>query len=372
MINPTTPILSNPEEYLRYRENERVNFCVIDPTVDNRWDNFVAGQEDGSIFHTAAWARTIREAYGYDPRYYVLEDNNGMLKAGMPLYQIKSALTGNRLVCLPFSDICLPLGEEADIGLLIERAKQDIEDGAASYLEIRGLPGSISPAQLGLESHDYHLLYVLDLETDTNAVQKRFHNSIRRGIRQAEKRGVVVRMTDDESDLKRFYKLHISTRKKLGVLPQPGSFFKALYRNVISKGLGFTGLAEADGRVIAGIVFLQYGDTVYYKFNASDERYLQKRPNHLVTWEGINYACAQKYRYFDFGRCSPDEEGLRTYKTRWGAGEIKLPYFYFPRVKGITSVAENSTRYKIMRLFSHLAPQCVFEAAGSLLYRHFG
>ena len=48
---------------------------VIDPTVDNRWDNFVAGQPNSTIFHTTAWARTIIEAYSYSPRYYVLEDD---------------------------------------------------------------------------------------------------------------------------------------------------------------------------------------------------------------------------------------------------------------------------------------------------------
>lgn len=349
-----------------------MNISIVDPTIDNRWDSFVAREINSTIFHTAAWARTIREAYSYSPRYYVFEDSAGQFSSAMPIYQVHSALTGNRLVCLPFSDSCSPLGNDAEITLLLNQVKKEIQAGKASYLEIRGWPGGLPASYLGLEIRDYHLLYVIDLGKDVSSLNKKLHDSVRRGIRQAEKRGVVVRMTQDESDLNLFYKLHVITRKKLGVLPQPRAFFKALYHHVISQNLGFTGLAESEGKVIAGVVFLHYKDTLYYKFNASDENYLQKRPNHLVTWEAIKYACAHNFRYFDLGRCSPEEEGLRTYKTRWGAKEINLPYYYFPGVKGITAVSESSARYRVMRLFSYLAPQFAFEAAGALLYRHLG
>ena len=160
------------------------------------------------------------------------------------------------------------------------------------------------------------------------------------------------------------------TRKKLGVLPQPYSFFKALFRHVISQHLGFLLMAEWEGKVIAGVLFLTYKDTIYYKFNASDKNYLQKRPNHLVIWEAMRYACANDYKHFDLGRCSPEEEGLRTFKSRWGAKEVNLPYYYYPEVKGFTTVPENSPRYRAMRLFSRVVPPFAFRVAGSLLYKH--
>jgi serine/alanine adding enzyme len=349
-----------------------VKINTVDPTTDTRWDEFVASQKNGAVFHTAAWARVIKEAYGYSSRYYVIEDENGQICAAIPFFQVKSLFTGNRLVSLPFSDFCCPLGNDNEVIMLLNHAKNELGNGAGSYLEIRGWPEGPSPARLGLHRRDYHLLYVLGLEPDTEKLNEKFHDSVRRGIRQAEKRGVTVRITHDEADLDLFYRLHLVTRKKLGVLPQPHSFFKALYRNVISQKLGSTGLAESEGKIIAGVVFLNYKDTVYYKFNASDEEYLQKRPNHLVTWEAIKSACAQNYKYFDFGRCSPEEEGLRTFKTRWGAKEITLPYYYYPKVQGISSVSENSLRYRAMRLFSRLTPLSAFESAGSFFYRHLG
>ena len=344
---------------------------IIDPTTDSRWDRFIANQAQSTIFHTSAWASVIRETYGFLPRYYILENEAGQFSAAIPLYIVRSKLTGNRLVCLPFSDFCCPLGNNtADITLLLNSATRDIESGIASYFEVRGWQDGVIPAQINMIKRDYHLWHQLNLEPGINALKQGFHHSVRRGISQAEKRGVKVRMTRTETDLEHFYRLNIATRKKLGVLPQPRAFFKALFQHVISQNLGFIGLAEWQGKIIAGVVFLNHQDTIYYKFNASDENHLQKRPNHLIIWEAIRYACANGYKYLDFGRCALEEEGLRTFKRRWGATEINAPYYYYPEVKGFATVPENSLRYQAMKAFSRIMPKFVFKMAGSLLYKH--
>jgi CelD/BcsL family acetyltransferase involved in cellulose biosynthesis len=350
-----------------------VKIGIIDPTTDNRWDRFVASQEHSTVFHTSAWAKVIQEAYSYLPRYYVAENGAGQFTAAIPFFHIQSQLTGKRLVCLPFSDACWPLGEEqTEIVLLFSAAKREIEAQQASRLEIRGWQHSVPPAELGLVTRHYHSSYVLDLEPDPERLANRLHHSVRRGIHQAQKRGVAIRWATSEEYLKEFYRLNVVTRKKLGVLPQPYAFFKAIFRHIIPQKLGFLMIAEWEGKIIAGVLFLTQKDTVYYKFNASDENYRQKRPNHLLIWEAIRYACTEGYNYLDFGRCSPEEEGLRTFKRRWAAKEIELPYYYYPSVKGITTDTENSLRYRMMRLISHAMPEFAFRAAGSLLYKHFG
>lgn len=295
------------------------------------------------------------------------------MTAAIPFYRIDSWLTGKRLVCLPFSDSCYPLGEEeADIKLLVNSAKKEVEQRGASHLEIRGWQHGLPPLELGLLARHYHSSYVLDLEADPEKVDKRFHHSVRRGIQQAKKRGVVVRVAKSEDDLKEFYRLNVATRQKLGVLPQPYAFFKAIFRHVILQRLGLLFIAEWERKVIGGVLFLTHKDTIYYKFNASIENYLHKRPNHLLIWEAIRYACTEGYNYFDFGRCSAEEEGLRTFKERWAAKEIDLPYYYYPAVKGVTTTPENSLKYRTMQVVSHTMPRFVFRAVGSLLYKHLG
>jgi len=348
-----------------------VKVKTVDPLSDKRWDEYIYNHPYGTIFHTSVWARTIIESYGYLSRYYIIEDEAGQIRAAMPLYLVKSRLTGNRLVCLPFSDHCFPLVDNGiDIALLINSIKKEIKEGIASYLELKGWQNGINVDRFDLVKRDYNLLYIINLGSSIDEFKKKLHHSVKRGIHQAEQRNVTVRMSYDETDLNQFYKLHVKTRKKLGVLPQPYHFFKVLFRHIIAQNLGFISLAESEGKVIAGVIFLTYKDTIYYKFNASDERYLQKRPNHLITWKSIQYAYANNYQYFDYGRCTLEEEGLRVYKSRWGAMEINLPYYYYPEVKGFTIVPESSLRYRTMNFISHVMPDSVFKMAGSLLYKH--
>ncbi len=345
---------------------------IIDPTADKRWDEFVSNQVNSTIFHTSAWARVIKETYSYLPQYHIAEDQSGKLIAAIPFYLIDSRLTGRRLVSLPFSDYCWPLGEDTAVTELTGAVKKEVTGKAASFLEIRGWQNGGPADQLYLKARHYNLYYLLQLEKDTENLSRRMHHSVRRGIKQAEKRGVSVRLTRNMEDVERFHRLHVTTRKKLGIIPQPYAFFKSVYNHLISRNLGFTVMADCEGKTVAGVVFLAYKDTLYYKFNASDENYLTRRPNHLVTWEAVRYACENGFNYMDFGRCAPEEAGLRVYKQRWGAKEIDLPYYYYPEVKGITAVPENSARHRAMRLFSHIVPEFVFKTAGSLLYKHLG
>jgi lipid II:glycine glycyltransferase (peptidoglycan interpeptide bridge formation enzyme) len=256
--------------------------------------------------------------------------------------------------------------------LLLDHVKKEIDAGIASFMELKGWNNNNDLAHLGMVPWNYNLDYILDLNPGPEELNSEFHDNVRRGIRQAEKRGVTSRISSTVEDLDIFYNLHVITRKKLGVIPQPHAFFENLYRYLISQNLGFVVLAECEGKNVAGIVFLTHKDTIYYKFNASDEEYLNRRPNHLITWEAIRYACANRYKFLDFGRCTPEEAGLRTYKARWGAKEINLPYYYYPEVRGVTSIPEGTASYKAMGLFSRIAPRWLFEKAGSVLYKHLG
>src|SRR5689334_16716732 len=81
---------------------------VIDPLCDRSWDSLIASHPDCTFFHSTAWARTVCKAYGHRAIYccYKLGEK---IVALIPVIELKSALTGCRGVCLPFSDYCAPL-----------------------------------------------------------------------------------------------------------------------------------------------------------------------------------------------------------------------------------------------------------------------
>lgn len=62
---------------------------IIDAPKDRRWDNFVSGYKFSTIYHHSTWKETIERTYGYISLYFVVEGNNGKLKAGIPFFLIK-------------------------------------------------------------------------------------------------------------------------------------------------------------------------------------------------------------------------------------------------------------------------------------------
>ena len=81
---------------------------IINPVQNPGWDLVVALHRDAGCFHTSAWAKVLHKTYNHQP-FYLQFSRGRRLAALVPLMEVRSALTGRRGVCLPFSDVCEPL-----------------------------------------------------------------------------------------------------------------------------------------------------------------------------------------------------------------------------------------------------------------------
>ena len=153
-------------------------------------------------------------------------------------------------------------------------------------MELRGeVEASTTPMFVRTNYYKRHVLAAYtNPENLLKIIDKR---TIQYSIRKARKSGVTVREDNTEQGMKEFYRLNVLTRRKHGVPSQPMRFFTNLWKNLIICGKGFLLLAEHQGVVVAGSLYLSHRDTVYYKFNASDPDCLTSiTPNHLITWHG--------------------------------------------------------------------------------------
>jgi CelD/BcsL family acetyltransferase involved in cellulose biosynthesis len=317
---------------------------VIDPVADPRWLELVRRAPGATIFHHPAWLRLLRDTYRYEMSACVVGD------AGLPI----AAVTGRRLVALPFSDLCPPLGETPELA----RALEAFRDGRP--LELRGGFPDATPG----ERFHHH---VLALEPDVEAVVRRFARSqALRGVRRARREGLTCERRIDEAALRSFYALHMRTRRRLGVPTQPRRFILALER-LFADGLGFVLLVRAGERPVAGAVFLTFGGVLTYKYGASDERFLGSRPNNLLFMEAIRWGCEHGMRTLDFGRTHWGQEGLRAFKLAWGAEERELRYRHLGAVSGHHPQLERLLGGAIRR-----SPPLAGRVIGEVLYRHAG
>jgi CelD/BcsL family acetyltransferase involved in cellulose biosynthesis len=175
-------------------------------------------------------------------------------------------------------------------------------------------------------------------------------------------------VTNAAADLPVFYGLHLRTRRRLGVPVQPRRFLAALWRRLVEPGLGCAVLAEepGGGAVAAGLFLAPSAATAVLKFSASEPAVWHLKPNHLVTWGAIEWACARGCAALDFGRSELHHAGLRRYKASWGADEVPLVHTCLGH-SGAALAGPGRLRGAMAAVIRR-SPPVVCRALGELLY----
>jgi lipid II:glycine glycyltransferase (peptidoglycan interpeptide bridge formation enzyme) len=282
--------------------------------------------------------------------------------------EVKSILTGQRGVSLPFTDYCEPIVTQnirfQDVfNCLIEYGKQ----AGWKYVEIRGNEDSLQ----NLPPSSYYYGHILNLSQNEEQIFFNFRSSTKRNIKKAIREGVKVNIDNSLESIREFYHLNCITRKDHGLPPQPYCFFKNIYDHVVSKNHGFVALASYMGKAIAGAVYFHFGTKAIYKYGASDDRYQHLRANNLVMWEAIKWYCQNGYHSICFGRTEPGNTGLRQFKTGWGAEEKIIRYYKYNLKK---SVFMNGGSHELglhNKVFNKM-PIPLLKVVGNLFYKHVG
>jgi serine/alanine adding enzyme len=354
-----------------------ISVQIIDPSKDSRWDKFVEDNPLGWICHLSSWKKFLEISFKHIRGYFLalVDNKSGCIRAGLPIYEVKSWLTGNRLVSAPFATLFGPLAAADDqIKLLLEKSIQLSKELKSSYIEIRALhadpifKNSDFAASLGFKHH------YLELDRSLDDVWKGFHRqSIRHKISKALKNNINVRIAESEADLKKFYKLHLGTRKRLSLPLHPYKFFNSMWQNFQPSGQFCLLLALKKNIPIAGMIFFIYKKRASAEYLATDNSFLNFNPNHLLYWEAIKMAHKKACSIFDFGRTSILNTGLIAFKEKWGTKVLDLPTFYYPpEVSRNHELNESSLKYKAIRMICGNTPKSFQKILGDIIYRHVG
>jgi hypothetical protein len=349
---------------------------TIDPSQDERWDAFVEAHPYGWICHTSAWKEVLEDSYKHiKPKYLVLTDQkNGNIRAALPLCQVKSRITGNRLISLPFATLCDPLiDSEDEFKALFDVSIGLKDDLGCRYIEVRAFKSadSIGDSRLCLVRNYKH--HSLALDREPQELMKRFHRTcIRQRIQRAEKSKLKVHEGESETDLKEFYRIYLKTRRRLRLPPQPYRFISSLWQKLYPLGFLTLLLAQHDGRAIGGIILFKYKERVSAEYAAMDDDFFNLSPNHLLFWIAIKKAQEEGYRVFDFGRTDPNNQGLMDFKSRWGTKTIDLIQAFSPISAAQQIGAHGAVSQKILGALCEKAPDLGYRAIGNFCYRHMG
>lgn len=340
---------------------------TLDPLVDPRWEEFIARHDRAGVFHSTKWLEAVRLTYGYTPIVYTTSPPSSPLSNGIVLCEIRSWLTGSRMVSVPFSDHCEPLLDQLSSGIeLANELNNAVASGKWRYVELRPTTGVLLDGAVRLPSFFFHLL---DLRPSTEQILQRTHKTaIQQPIRRAEREGLVYESGNSERLLNAFYRLTIQTRRKHQLPPQPIQWFRNLSA-CMGNQLQFR-VAFKDEKEIASIMTLQHKDVVVYKYGCSDVAFQNLGGTPFLLWRTIVEAKMAGLTCMDFGRSDSDNPGLIAFKDRWGATSSTLSYLRWSR-KQLSEDTPNHTRAMMKQLFA-MMPDTVLRATGRILYRHVG
>jgi lipid II:glycine glycyltransferase (peptidoglycan interpeptide bridge formation enzyme) len=98
-------------------------------------------------------------------------------------------------------------------------------------------------------------------------------------------------------------------------------------------------------RLLAGSLFLMFGQTIFYAFTGWRRADMPLRANDAVHWRAMHDACANGFRYYDFGEVTKDNQSLAEFKSKWGAEPNWLYRYYYPAPRELeVAILESNSR----------------------------
>jgi len=95
--------------------------------------------------------------------------------------------------------------------------------------------------------------------------------------------------------------------------------------------------------------------------------------NQALYWKALQIGIDDGRKIYDIGKTSPFAEGLIAYKKRWGAQELETPCFYYPCLRGVSSLNnEEKLTYKLMTFMWRNMPDWLLRIGARFAYRHLG
>jgi hypothetical protein len=140
---------------------------------------------------------------------------------------------------------------------------------------------------------------MLDLQLGPDALLRKFSENKRTNIKKAIKYGVTVDIAKGKDDISGFFPIYVdwSRRKALPVMREEQ--FHQTFELTLNRRLF---LARSQGQIIAGVVVRFFpGGVMEYAANSSLQSALRLRPNDLLHWRAIEWACAEGLTKYSLG-----------------------------------------------------------------------
>jgi len=310
---------------------------------------FLSGQPT-YLFQEPVWCRVL-SALGYEVCYYCLEED-GRIVLSQPAVRMRLAFFRLLYCGLPYGG---PVGDVARCGEFMEQLSE-VARGEGIH-EIRLSKNLYDPAvALPRFTAEEHVQQVLRLGGRTEAeVWSALKKRVRRDVRLAERRGVVVEEVGGREGRDELFRMYAQTmaRNETFVVWNR-EMVEAMWSLLVGAGRGEMLLARHEGKALAGMVTFYSGKRCFYFLGASSGEERTLCPNDATVWEAIRRALAHGCEDFDFMISSREDLSLIEFKEKWGSARHAFLFYERPLARVACLLWRAGFRLARTRLGGHL------------------
>lgn len=340
------------------------SLVVYKKEFKNQWENFA--KQHGTVFHSIAWKEILEETFGFKSHYVMAFDEDGMVKAIMPIATGRNLLLKKIGMALPFVnylDICAETDEARDF--IIDQVYPMLSTLGLDFIELRFKDNSMDQIDCTIQEDNY--TFILPLDGGEEKVMELSSANNRNHTRKTYKNEWFKASVEWER-INDFYEVYSHTMKRLGS-PCPKALLFHKLKEKLGDDITLLTVMDADtDRVIGGMTLFTWGDTVYYQWGGALEEYNKKYVNNFMYWEAIKFSINKGYKFLDLGR-SPVDSGTYKFKSHFGAEAQKLTYY---RISGnprkVRQVEKNDVKWAI-ELWKRM-PKVLTDKAGEILIKY--
>ena len=297
-------------------------------TDRQQWNDFVANSECCNITQSFEWGE-LAHHLDAEAMFAGVLDDEGKLCAAMLVLISTAPVIRRTYFYAPRG----PVIDEPDapaMTVLLNFVKAEARKRGAFMLKVEPSVADddarwlVALQKRGFQPTPYasHVRHewVLDLRPDEKTLLAGMKEKWRYNIRLAGRKGVTVRRGQGQADLDTFYRIYQTTSERDQFFIHDKGHYEDVMRLFSEGDRAALFLAEYEGEAIAGIIVLLYGRWSWYMYGASSNEQRNLMPNHLLQWNGMQWAKAHGCWYYNF-RGIPDvlEEG----QELWGVYVFK-------------------------------------------------
>ena len=176
--------------------------------------------------------------------------------------------------------------------------------------------------ELGFQSNlcgENESIIVLDLSKGAEQLFNDFSQTRRNELRKVIKQNLLeIKDLETDEELRQLYEIHTDWNRRKGIEPDT---FEQVKFSATQKNYRKTLIAKYEEKVIAGSSYrFCKGGVVEYSGNNSLPEFQRLRPNDLIGWRSIEWACRGKFTHYSMG-------GSHLFLRRFG-GKLVSPYRY--------------------------------------------